>query len=246
MRAAAVIIGNEVLSGKVADTNGAYLLKRFAQRGIPLSRLAMVPDEVDPIVDEVVRCLAMADLVVTSGGIGPTHDDVTVRSVALALGRRVVRLPELEALVRRHYGDAPPRAALRLAEAPEGTRLTQGPGTWYPVLACGRVRMLPGVPQLFRTHLEVVVAEAPCQPRHVRTLFLATGEAEIAGALDRVALGMPSVAIGSYPEFDPSLGYRVRVTVEHASDAPVSEAVDRLVRELPAGAVLRVEVGPTR
>src|SRR5262245_61383684 len=143
--AAAVIIGNEVLSAKVQDLNGTHLIARLRDRGIELRWMATIPDEVDAIVGAVSHARSIARYVFTSGGIGPTHDDVTVRAVALALGRRVVRLPEMEALVRAHYGDEATAEAMRLADAPEGSTLLAQEGIWYPVLHCDGVFMLPGV-----------------------------------------------------------------------------------------------------
>src|SRR4051794_30558342 len=118
--AAAVIIGNEVLSAKVVDENGPWLTKRLRDRGIPLRWMGVVPDEVDVIVESLAIARRSARHVFTSGGIGPTHDDITVRSVALALGRPVVKLPELVELVEQHYGPNANREAMRMAEAPEG------------------------------------------------------------------------------------------------------------------------------
>ena len=115
---AAVIIGNEVLTAKVTEQNGAHLIQRLRQRGVPLRMMTFVPDEIDAIVDAVTRARQVAQYVLTSGGIGPTHDDVTVRAVSLALGRRVVRVPELEADVKKFYGDRATPEALRLADAP--------------------------------------------------------------------------------------------------------------------------------
>src|SRR6266849_4398361 len=139
--AAAVIIGNEVLTAKIQDLNGPLLARRLRDRGIALRSISVVPDEIDAIVGAVTHARAIARYVFTSGGIGPTHDDVTVRAVALALGRRVVRIPELETLVRRHEREASPQA-LRLAEAPEGTELLWREGTWYPVLYCDSIYLL--------------------------------------------------------------------------------------------------------
>ncbi len=239
MGAAAVIIGNEVLTAKVVDANGPHLIQRLREVGIPLRSLEIVPDEVDVIVEAVARARRRARYVFTSGGIGPTHDDVTVRAVALAMGRRVVRLPEMVALVREKAGEGMKPEALRLADAPEGARLLPQPGSWYPVLTVEDVFLLPGVPQLFRTQLEAVLARLQGTPVHLRQLFLGLGESEIAAVLDRVALDMPHVAIGSYPMFDPTLDYRVKVTVEGPESAAVELAVSRLLASLPSGAVLR-------
>jgi molybdopterin-biosynthesis enzyme MoeA-like protein len=182
-----------------------------------------------------------ADHVFTSGGIGPTHDDVTVRAVALALGRRVIRLPEIEIRVREHYGDKLTPEALRLADAPEGAKLLQQPGVWYPVLACEGMYLLPGVPQLFRMQLDTVLGRMDSVPNVLRCMYLLVGEAEIAGALDEVALAMPDVAIGSYPLFGQELEYRVKVTVEHAERDRVDGAVQAILLRIPREGVLRVD-----
>jgi molybdenum cofactor synthesis domain-containing protein len=236
--AAAVIIGNEVLTAKIQDVNGPLLAQRLRDRGIPLRSISIVPDEVDAIVEAVARARSLADHVFTSGGIGPTHDDVTVRAVALALGRRVVRLPALEEMVRAHYGESLASEALRLAEAPEGTELLWSQGIWYPILRCEEVYLLPGVPQLFKHQLEAVLGRLDGVPIRLRSLYLSSEEPEIAHVLDRVALDAPKVAIGSYPVLDRARGYRVRVTVENPESAVVDEVVARLQRELPAGSIL--------
>jgi len=239
--AAAVIIGNEILTAKVEDLNGPLLVKRLRDRGVPLVSMAVVPDDVDAIVEAVGSAHRRARYVLTSGGIGPTHDDVTVRAVSLALGRRVVRLEQLARNIRDHYGPDLPPEALRMAEAPEGAELWTQPGSWYPVVTCDGVHMLPGVPQLFRHQLETVLARLQGSPVHVRCLYLSASEAQIAGALDAVALDMPQVAIGSYPSFDRTIDYSVKVTIEHADAGPVEEALARLRRTLPADCVLREE-----
>jgi molybdenum cofactor synthesis domain-containing protein len=239
--AAAVVIGNEVLTAKVTEANGAWLISRLRERGVLLHSVHVVLDDVDAIVEAVTAARRKAQWVVTSGGIGPTHDDVTVRAVALALGRPVVRLPEMERLVREHYGEKLTPEALRLAEAPEGSELLFQPNARYPVLACDHVYLLPGVPSLFRLQLETVIARFTGQPGHIQQLYLGTIEAEIAGTLDRIALDMPDVAIGSYPNFDPELGFKVKLTIEHLEAEPVARAVARLEAELPTGAILKKE-----
>jgi molybdenum cofactor synthesis domain-containing protein len=239
--AAAVIIGNEVLTAKVQDANGPLLIRRLREVGIPLRSVEVVPDEVDVIVDAVSRARLKAAYVFTSGGIGPTHDDVTVRAVALAMGRPVVRLPEMVALIQARAHDGATAEALRLADAPEGAVLLPQAGTWYPVLTVDNVFLLPGVPQLFRMQLETVLARLQGSPVHIRSLYLRLGEGAIAAVLDRVALAMPHVSIGSYPVFDRTLDYLVKVTVEAAELAPVEDAVSRLRGGLPEDAIIRTE-----
>lgn len=239
--AAAVVIGNEVLTAKVTEANGAWLIKRLRDRGVLLHSVHFVLDDVDAIVEALTTARRKAQWIFTSGGIGPTHDDVTVRAVALALGRPVVRLPEMVRLVEAHYGTKLTAEGLRLADAPEGSELIYQPEARYPVLACDDVYMLPGVPQLFRLQLETVLKRLPVTPVAITVLYLDAAEAEVAGALDHVALARPEVAIGSYPTFDPDAGYRVKITLEHASAEPVAAAVKELEALLPKGCLLRRE-----
>lgn len=240
--AAGLIIGNEVLTAKVRERNGALLIERLRARGIPLVGLFVVPDDVDAIVEVFLLARRRARYLFTSGGIGPTHDDVTVRAIALGLQRPVVRVPEIvRSLTEAFKGKPVPPEALRLADAPAGSRLIHGPRLQYPALACDDVYLLPGVPELFEAQLETVLDGLSGQPVVTRLVFLDAHEHEIAPVLDAAALEVPEVEIGSYPTFDPAAGYRVKVTVEHVERARVDAMVDRLVRELPASAVLRVE-----
>lgn len=238
--AAAIIIGNEVLTAKVLDANGPLLIRRLREIGIPLRSVEIVPDDVDIIVEAVARARMRATYVFTSGGIGPTHDDVTVRAVALAMGRPVVRLPEMVELIRKR-SEHLTEEALRLADAPEGAELLPQQGSWFPVLTVDNVFLLPGVPQLFKLQLETVLARLRGTPVHLRNLYVRLGESTIAAVLDRVALDMPHVAIGSYPVFDAGLDYRVKVTIEATEPAPVEDALARIRGGLPADAIVRQE-----
>ena len=238
----AVIIGNEVLTAKVVEVNGTHLIHRLRERGIELSSMHLVRDEVDDLVEQVVACRRRARFLITSGGVGPTHDDVTVRAVALALHRPVVRIPELEAQIRSYYGDRPtPAEALRMAEGPAGSTLLPSEDARFPVLECDGVFMLPGVPQLFKMHLEAVLPKLPGKPGVLRQLFLSVGEADIAAALDGVARARPHVAEGSYPTWGEGPDHRVRLTVEHESAAEVDATVAALEAALGPSAIIRRE-----
>ncbi len=237
--AAAIVIGDEVLSGKVRDENGPYLIDRFRAAGIGVGRLLTVGDDPDEIGWAVHACRGRYAPIVTSGGIGPTHDDVTVPAVARALGRNVVRSPEIEAGLRARRGVLP-EAALRLAELPEGGRLVQTPGTWFPVIEVEGIYLLPGIPELFRMHLDSLAERFAGPPFVLRCLFLSTGETAIAAILDRIVSTHRRVAIGSYPRLDAP-DYRVKLTVESRDAKAVDEAVADLLAALPAEAVVRIE-----
>lgn len=240
----AVIIGNEVLTAKVTEANGALLIRRLRERGVELNSVHLVRDEVDEIVEQLVACRRRARYVITSGGVGPTHDDVTVRAVALALQRPVIRLPEMEERIRGYYGARPvPPEALRMAEAPAGATLVPSADPRFPVLACDGIYMLPGVPQLFKVHLEAVLAELPGKPIAFGQIFLRVGEAEIAAALDKIALRRPHVSIGSYPLWGDGHDHKVRLTIENEHADEVRATMAELEAALGLAAIVRSE-GP--
>jgi molybdenum cofactor synthesis domain-containing protein len=241
-----VVVGSEVLSAKVLDENGPWAARRLRELGVKLLAIHTVPDEIEEIADVVARGRRRADWVFTSGGVGPTHDDVTVFAVARALGRPVVRCGELvqslRAMHRRHNdGAEPPEAVLRMADVPEGTRLLGDAS--FPTLVAANVVMLPGVPQFFRFQFERIAHALPSgAPFVLACVYLAAGEGEVAPVLDRVAREHPAVEIGSYPRFDDA-DHRVKVTVESKDAGHVAAALAALLSGLPPGAVVRTE-GP--
>ena len=124
MGAGIVVIGNEILSGKTVDSNSAFLARELRQLGVTLRRITVIPDELDVIAETVRDFHSKCDIVFTSGGVGPTHDDITIAGVACALGRRVVVHPVLESKIREYLRDRPVNAAhLKMAEVPEGAEL---------------------------------------------------------------------------------------------------------------------------
>ncbi len=240
-----VIVGNEVLAAQVADENGPWAARRLRELGVRLLAIYTVPDRVEDVVDAVDRARRRADWVFTSGGVGPTHDDVTVGAVARALGRPMVRSAELARVIRelhreRHGGAEPSDATLRMADVPEGTRLLGDAG--YPTLMAANVVMLPGVPQFFRFQFERIADRLEAAPFRLASVFLSVDEGAIAAALDRVAHAHPGVEIGSYPRFDDA-DHRVKVTLEAKDAARVQAALAALLAELPPGSVIRAE-GP--
>src|SRR5210317_403438 len=117
--AAAIIIGDEILNAKVRDTNTPLLIDFFAELGVDLERVVVIGDELEGIAAEVATCSEKYDVVLTSGGVGPTHDDCTVRGVANAFGVGVVRHPDIEEMIRGYWGERFTESALRMAEVPE-------------------------------------------------------------------------------------------------------------------------------
>jgi molybdenum cofactor synthesis domain-containing protein len=241
-----VVVGSEVLSAKVEDANGPWAARRLRELGVRLLAMETVPDVMDDVIAAVDRARRRADWVFTSGGVGPTHDDVTVAAVGRALGRPISRSAALVTAIRamhreHHGGEDPPEAALRMADVPDGTRLL-GDAT-YPTLCAANVVMLPGVPQFFRFQFDRIAHLLESPPFRVASVYLSREEGDIAPALDAVAHAHPAVEIGSYPRFDAGADYRVLVTLEAKDGAAVQVALSELLAKLPAGTVLRRE-GP--
>jgi len=242
--AAALIIGDEILSGKVRDTNGPVLIDLLRGLGVRLQRLVYLGDTVSEIAAELRSSSARFDAVVTSGGIGPTHDDRTIAAVAAAFAVRVVRNPELEAMIRAWWGSRFTESALRMAEVPEGARLARGGAGLLPVVVFRNIYLLPGIPRLFEAELDALRAELRGRRLQMSSLYLHCDESRIAPLLAQVDGEFPEVAIGSYPQLEAE-DYRIWVTVEAEDRDPVECAVTRLLALLPADAVVRVERPPS-
>lgn len=252
--AAVLLIGDELLTGKVRDENGHALARWLRQRGIRLVEICTIGDGPDEIGAALVRLAGRAGLVFTSGGVGPTHDDRTLASIAAACGLPLERNAEMEASIRAHYRDRLTEAALHMADLPRGTVLVAQQG--WPVmrldlpqpLPAARVYILPGVPALLRAKLEHLDAADDELPRgegwHLAFVYTTLDESRLAADLDAIVAAFPEVEIGSYPRFgrtaDGRIHMHVRVTLEapRASADRVEMARVQLMGRLPPGSVL--------
>ncbi|HEU4411916.1 MAG TPA: molybdopterin-binding protein [Polyangiaceae bacterium] len=239
--AAALVIGNELLSGKVRDENVVELARLLRRLGVDLRRVLMVPDEPELIAREVAELSRDYTFVFTSGGVGPTHDDVTIASVAAAFGLEVGPHPALEKLLRDHYRERLTEGHLAMARAPVGARLLQTDDVRWPVTVVENVWVLPGVPEIFRMKLAVVAAHLGVDRPYVsRAAYTNLDEGTLKPLLDRVVADHPEVAVGSYPTWsDPS--YRTKLTFDGKDAAEVGRAFDAFLATLPAGEPQRTE-----
>jgi molybdenum cofactor synthesis domain-containing protein len=233
-----ILVGNEILSGKIVDANAAYLCRELRGLGVDVRRISVIPDEVDVIAAEVRVFSRDFDIVFTSGGVGPTHDDVTIEGVARALGVRVARHPALVALLERYYNGAPTEAALRMAEVPEGAELVAGT-VRFPTVLARNVYILPGVPEIFRQKFDALRERFRDRPFHLRCVFVSIGEGTLAAHLNGLLVDFPDLMLGSYPEFS-NPEYRVKVTLESQDDAYLERALGRFLTGLPADVVVKV------
>lgn len=239
--AAALAIGNELLNGKVRESNLHPLALTLRGLGIRLCRSHVVGDDPSEIAREVRELQANHDVLFTSGGIGPTHDDLTIAGVAAAFDVPVREHPDLIAMLERHYGTPLSEAHRRMALTPVGAALYDTPDIHWPTVVMDKVWILPGVPELFRMKLAVVRAHLR-GPRAIfsRAIYTLLQEAELTALLDRIVAEHPRVEIGSYPKwFDPE--YRTKITFDGEDQDAVRGALDALVAALPPGEPQRVE-----
>ena len=235
-----VLIGNEILSGKIADANAAYLCRELRALGVEVRRISVIPDEVDLIAAEVREQSAAHDVVFTSGGVGPTHDDVTMEGVARAVGTRVIRHPSLVALLERYYKGPLNEARLRLAEVPEGAELVADGSLMFPAVTVRNIYILPGVPEIFRQKFDALRERFRETPFQLISVFVNIGEGTLADHLNALVARHPDLLLGSYPEFS-NPEYKVKVTFESKDRTLVERAVEELLAALPPGALVRVQ-----
>lgn len=239
--AAALVIGNELLSGKIQEANLVELARLLRALGIALVRAVVVPDDVDVISRELGSLKSHADVVFTSGGVGPTHDDVTVAGVARAFGVPVVVDPTLERMLREVYGERCTEAHLRMAMVPQGATLLSTLDVKWPTPMIGNVFILPGVPEIFRAKLDVVRAHLRGRrPFASKAVFLKLDEAELTHALDQVVAAHPDVEVGSYPKwFEAS--YKTKVTFDGRDELAIESALADFVARFDAEVIARVD-----
>ena len=230
--AAALIIGNEILTGKIADTNTMFLAKGLFEMGIELRRVLIVPDIISIIASELNALRSSHDIVFTSGGIGPTHDDVTIEAVAQAFQRPIVRSGAVESLIRQHYGDRATDAHFQMANMPEGAETVRSAEVPWPTIVIDNVYLLPGVPEIFEKKFKSLRKRFDHGRQfHSKAVYTMCGECELAQLLAKIAEQMPHVTIGSYIKWN-SEDYRTKITFDGNDQAAILKAADLLTSAL--------------
>jgi len=235
-----VIIGDEILSGKFVEENAAFLIGELRVLGVDLRRITFVPDDLDDIATTVVSTSGRFDHVFTSGGVGPTHDDITMAAIAQGFGTTVTRHPDLEARVRGYWKDKLADANLRLADIPHGAELVYGKDQIWPVVCYRNVYIMPGVPMLFRRKFIDIRDRFRSEPVTAARIYVDIDEGELAPHLDALVARFPAVRVGSYPRFSEK-DFKVLVTLESSDGMQVSGAFEALAHGLGARVVRREE-----
>lgn len=237
--AACLVVGNEILSGKVEEKNIAVLARTLFSLGIELRRVVTCKDEIPTIAHEVNALRSTHDWVFTSGGIGPTHDDITIDGVAEAFGVALDREPRMADAIRAYYGDSCTEHHLRMANMPRGADYVGHAEPVFTTLRMGNVFVLPGVPWLFAKKLEGLRPLLDEGDSFVnRTVFLRGDEGDYAALLERVASEHAGVDAGSYLA-PAGADYDCRVTFDSADPAIAQAASDAFVAGVAPDRVVR-------
>ena len=235
--AAMIVIGDEILSGRTRDANMHHLAQVLTGHGIDLKEARVVSDDADAIVRAVRALSAAHDHVFTSGGIGPTHDDITADAIARAFDVAIDVREDARALLAAHYaqsGQELNEARLRMARVPHGAALIENPVSAAPGFRLENVHVLAGVPQIFEAMLESLLpALTGGAPLVTRSLEILRPEGDIAGPLADLASRYPALSIGSYPfHRDGVMG--ADVVLRGTDMAKIDAALADLRRRLPA------------
>ncbi len=236
--AAALIIGNEILTGKIQETNVALLARELFAMGIELRRVVVCQDEIQTIADDIEALRSCHDYVITSGGVGPTHDDVTLKAVARCFERPIVRSPELESMIRDLVQETVSEGHLRMADVPEGARLVNTDEVRWPTVVMENVFILPGLPRIFEMKLPILREHLDAsEPFLSRAVYTLCRETDLAHLLDDLAATHSNVDIGSYPVMG-DYPYSVRLTFDSQDQGAIDRAVDALLEALPVDMIV--------
>ncbi len=232
--AALVVIGDEILSGRTQDRNVATVAEWLNQQGIRLAEVRIVPDQAERIAAAVNALRTAHDYLFTTGGIGPTHDDITVDAIAAALGVPVVVHPAARATLEAYYANRGgiTEARLRMARVPQGAELIENPASGAPGIRVGNIFILAGIPKVASMMLEAMsgMLEGGA-PMLSRSIGCWVAESEVADILRETEAEHPGCQIGSYPFFRDGRGganFVIRATDEQALEACRADLVRRL------------------
>jgi FAD synthetase len=235
-----LVIGNEILSGKVVDANSPYLCRELRLLGVDVERILTISDDVATIAREVRAMSDAYDLVFTSGGIGPTHDDLTMDGVAAAFGTKLKLNTNIAERIARAQGREPNESQLKMAMVPESAQLVDSGDLWFPVVIVENIYIFPGIPELLRKKFESIRSRFRGVPVLLKRVFVKRRESEIAATLHELLAEYPELMLGSYPKIGEE-SFHVLLTLESRDAGYLQRALDSLLQRLPPDAVHKVE-----
>ena len=235
LSAAVILIGNELLSGSIEDKNLAHIAKTLEVRGIRVRETRIIPDIESEIVEAINTLRAKHDYVFTTGGIGPTHDDITSDSIAAAFGVKNVVVQDVFDGIQAYLNDKGvefTKAAQRMAHAPQGAEMIRCDKSIIPGYRIGNVFVMAGVPRIMRIMLDGIIQQLETGLEiHNAYVHANVGEGEIAAALERIQTLHPNVDIGSYPQDTDSTisDYRVIFSVKGTDISELNETCEQIL-----------------
>ncbi|XP_054834045.1 FAD synthase [Eublepharis macularius] len=247
-----IVIGDEILKGYIQDTNSFFMCKKLRSLGVKVAKISVVPDEVDAIATEISSFSRKFTYVLTSGGIGPTHDDVTFEAVAQAFGEKVFPHPEIVDLVKKFFAKTDTECPeMKLARVPKSSLLNYGIDKKghvfkYPLISVRNVYVFPGIPSLMERALEGLghLFHNEQTQFHSREIYVNVDETQIAPILDRAyGLFKRHTSLGSYPDWVNNY-FRVKLTLDSESESHLKEAYAFLMENLPEGTVVPLVSDP--
>ncbi|MBI5076674.1 MAG: competence/damage-inducible protein A [Nitrospirae bacterium] len=234
-----IIIGNEILSGKTQDQNSFFLAAELRSLGVSLIRISVIPDDLEMISREAALFSKAFDLVFTTGGVGPTHDDITMSGIARAFGVQLVRNPVLEKAFHRRYGEAANDAIMKMAEVPEGAEVMEFTTNNFPLVAFRNIYIFPGIPRYLQEKFTLVKERFRTSAFFLKRIYLRANEADIAAILNTVVEKNACVTFGSYPIIGND-DYQIIVTAESKIEADLKSALEELLQKLPGEIIVKV------
>jgi molybdenum cofactor synthesis domain-containing protein len=238
--AALLVIGNEILSGKVVDTNSPFLASELRALGVDLERILTIPDVIDVIAHEVRAMSETYDFVFTSGGIGPTHDDLTMDAIAKAFGRELELNPSMMERMERHQGTPPNESQRRMALVPAGAQVIDAGDLSFPVVIVENVHIFPGIPSLLQKKFHSIRDRFRGVPFQLRRIYVTKRESDIADQLNALLVEFPDLMLGSYPKIEER-DFHVLLTLESRDAAYLKRAEESLIARLADDAIYKVE-----
>lgn len=228
--AAFLIIGNEILSGRTQDANLNYLATKLTDKGIALSEARIVPDVEAEIISAVTALSDKYDYCFTSGGIGPTHDDITMASIAKAFNVPVIQDADAYQMLVEYYGgeDQLTSARARMALVPEGSTLIENVVSGAPGARFKNVFIMAGVPKIMHAMLDTILETLGDGPKTIsETIVFERPESQLAEPLGEIAKAHPDVDIGSYPQYREGK-YVVSIVVRGLDKEKLNAAVNEI------------------
>ncbi len=233
-----IIIGDEILSGRYEDQNSPFLIKQLASQGVSVRFCLTIPDDREIIAKNIREYSRNVTWLFTSGGIGPTPDDITMESIALAFDVPLITHDEISERIKKMYGPKCTPEHLRMAQVPEGTRLIKTSRPNIPVLQFRNITIFPGVPEFLRAIFLLVKDRFQGVVNPVAEINLVVDEAEITGYLNETLKLFPDLKLGSYPCYTEE-EVRVKIVMEHKDREILSHA--RAFFEEKAGEYVKVD-----